>query len=328
MLKNKTIFITGGAGFIATATIKRLIADNRIIVWDNFSRNSLKYSGLEGHPNLTVIKGDVLDLDGLKAAIPLDTDFVIHTAAIAGIATVTKNPVLTWEVNVLGTVNVLKALQALKLIERLERFVGFSTSEVFGNAALRVEESMPLSVQPIGEMRWIYAVSKLASEYLIYSYYKNFGLKACVLRPFNVFGAGQVGEGAIQIFIKKALRNEPLTIYGDGSQIRSWCYVDDMVQGLLLSMIKEAAIGQVFNIGNPKNTVTTLSLAEKVIQLTNSKSVITFVPKENGADVELRIPSIKKAQQLLGYQPEVDLDQGIKMAAEWYQKVNGEDTKR
>lgn len=328
MIKGKTVFITGGAGFIATAAIRRMISDNRVVVWDNLSRNSLKYFGLEGHPNLTVIKGDVLDLDGLKAAISPDTNIVIHTAAIAGIATVTKNPVLTWEVNVLGTVNILKALHTLKLIERLERFVGFSTSEVFGNAALRVEESMPLSVQPIGDMRWIYAASKLASEYLVYSYYKNFGLKACTLRPFNVFGPGQVGEGAIQKFIKQALRNEPITIYGDGSQIRSWCYVDDMVEGLLLSLIREEAIGQVFNIGNSKNTVTTLSLAEKVVQVTCSKSPIVFVPKENGADVELRIPNIKKAQQLLGYQPKVELAPGIQRTAEWCRKVDTEVTKK
>lgn len=318
MIKGKTVFITGGAGFIATAFIRHIISDNRVIVWDNFSRNSLQYFALEGHSNLTVIKGDILDLDGLKKAIPLDTDIVIHTAAVAGIDTVTKDPVLTWEVNVLGTVNILKALQALKLTHRLERFVGFSTSEVFGKAALRVEESMPLIVEPIGGLRWIYAASKLASEYIIYSHHKGFGLKACIVRPFNVFGVGQVGEGAIQQFIKRSLRNEPITIYGDGSQIRSWCYVDDMVEGLLLSLIREEAVGQVFNIGNPKNTVTTLSLAEKVIQAVGSQSTIVFMPKEAGDDVELRIPSIAKAQKLLGYNPKVDLWEGIQRTVDWY----------
>jgi nucleoside-diphosphate-sugar epimerase len=322
MLKGKTIFVTGGAGFIATAAIKRLIADNRIIIWDNFSRNSLQYyPNLKEDRNLTILQGDILDLESLKAAIPPDTDIVIHTAAIAGIDTVTKDPVLTWEVNALGTANLLKALHMLNLIKRLERFVGFSTSEVFGNVALHVEESMPLYMQPVGDnMRWVYAVSKLASEYIIYSYYKSFGLKACILRPFNVFGPGQVGEGAIQRFVKQSLRNEPITIYGDGNQVRSWCYVEDMVEGLLLSLIKEEAIGQVFNIGNPRNAVTMLSLAEKVIRVTNSTSSIVFVPRENTSDVALRIPQIKKAQQLLGYYPKVSLDEGIQMTAAWFRE--------
>lgn len=318
MIKNKVVFITGGAGFIATAVIRRLISSNRVIVWDNFARNSLKYFGLEGHPNLTVFKGDILDLDGLQKAIAPDTDIVIHTAAIAGIKTVTQDPVMTWEVNVLGTVNILKALHNLGLVERLERFVAFSTSEVFGQAALRVQESMPLVLPPIGELRWIYAASKLASEYLVYCYYKKFGLKACIVRPFNIFGEGQVGEGAIQRFIKQAIVNNPITIYGDGSQVRSWCHVDDMVQGLLLCLEKPEAVGEVFNIGNPANTITTLSLAEKVVQITGSRSSISFLAREGTADVELRIPNISKAQELLGYKPVIGLDEGIRRTAEWY----------
>jgi dTDP-glucose 4,6-dehydratase len=321
VLKGKTIFITGGAGFIATGIVRRLIEDNRIILWDNFSRNSLGYFGLEGHPHLTVLRGDILDFSGLKAAVSPKTDIVIHTAAIAGIATVTKNPVRTWEVNALGTVNLLKALQELDLLERLERFVVFSTSEVYGGAALRVEENMPMQVQPVGEMRWVYAVSKLASEYVTYCYHKNFALRAVILRPFNVFGVGQVGEGAIQRFILQAINNEPITIYGDGSQIRSWCYIDDMVEGVLLALAKEEAVGEVFNIGNPQNTVTIFSLAEKIVQLAQSQSPIVFVPKEDRADVELRIPKIDKARRLLGFQPKVGLADGIQRTIEWFRNI-------
>lgn len=321
-MKGKKVFITGGAGFIGASLIKRLITDNKVIVYDNLSRNALKDSGLWDHPNLKVIQGDVLDYEFLKKSLPQDLDFCLHMAAIAGIDTVIRDPVKTMEVNMIGTYHVLKALRELKLLERVKRFINFSTSEVFGINAFRVDEKASTNLQPVGEARWTYSVSKLAAEHLTYSYHKQFGLSAVTVRPFNVYGPGQVGEGAIHQFVVRAIRDEPLIIHGDGDQIRSWCYIDDMIDGILLCLEKEEAIGEVFNIGNPKGTITVLALAEKVVQLARSSSPIVHVPKTY-ADVELRVPSIEKAKNLLGFEPKVDLNEGIKRTIEWYRSKIG-----
>lgn len=319
MVKGKKIFITGGAGFIGTSLIKQLIADNEVIVYDNLSRNALKDSGLWKHPNLKVIQGDILDYEFLKKNLPQDLEFFLHMAAIAGIDTVIKDPVKTMEVNMVGTYHVLKALRDLKLLDKVERFVNFSTSEVFGINAFRVDEKAPANLQPVGEARWTYSVSKLAGEHLTYSYYKRYGLRAVIIRPFNVYGPGQVGEGAIHHFVVRAIKNEPLIIHGEGDQIRSWCYIDDIVDGILLCLEKEEAVGEVFNIGNPKGTITVLALAEKIIQMAGSSSSIVHVPKTY-VDVELRIPSIEKAKNLLGFEPKVDLNEGLKRTIEWYRR--------
>ena len=323
MIKGKKLFITGGAGFIATNLVKRLIDDNEVVIYDNFSRNALKDSGLGGHPSLTIIRGDILNYEFLKKSLPKDVDLVLHMAAIAGIDTVIKNPVKTIEVNMIGTYHVLKALYNLHLIDKIERFVNFSTSEVFGINAFRVEESSTVNLQPVGEARWTYSVSKLAGEHLTHSFYKQFGLRTVIVRPFNVYGPSQVGEGAIHQFVVRALKNEPLIIHGEGDQIRSWCYIDDMINGILLCLEKEEAVGEVFNIGNPKGTITILGLAEKIILLSHSSSPIIHTPK-NYTDVELRIPNIEKARKILGFEPKVDLNEGLRRTIKWYKTKIGE----
>jgi nucleoside-diphosphate-sugar epimerase len=140
------------------------------------------------------------------------------------------------------------------------------------------------------------------------------------VRPFNIYGPGQVGEGAIHRFIVQALRGEDLTIHNDGSQIRAWCYIDDMVEGLLACLERSEAVGQSFNIGNPRSVVTIYNLARQIVRLCESASRIVFVPWES-ADVELRIPNIDKARRLLGYEPEVDLEEGLLRTIEWYRKA-------
>jgi len=317
MISKRKIFISGGTGFIATHLIKRLISDNKIIIYDNLSRNSLKESRYWSHPNLKIIQGDVLDFDHLKMSIPHDTDIILHMAAIAGIDTVIKNSMKTMEVNIVGTYNILKAMSELMIKEKIKRFVNFSTSEVFGINAFRVDEKSSTNLQPVGEARWTYSVSKLAGEHMVYSYHKQFGLRAVTVRPFNVYGPMQIGEGAIHHFVVRAIKNEPLIIHGEGDQIRSWCYIDDMVEGILYCLEEKKAIGEVFNVGNPKGTITILGLAEKVIQLAKSSSQIRHTPK-NYVDVDLRIPCIEKMRDLFGFEPKVDLNEGIKRTIEWY----------
>jgi UDP-glucose 4-epimerase len=138
-----------------------------------------------------------------------------------------------------------------------------------------------------------------------------------VVRPFNVYGPGQVGEGALATFIQQAIKDEPISIHGDGNQIRSWCYIDDMLNGLMLVLSKENALGETFNIGNPRSVVTTYGLAQTVCRILNSNSSISFSGRYF-ADIELRIPDIKKSRELLNFDPQVDLDEGILKTAAFY----------
>ncbi len=312
-IKDKKIFLTGGAGFIGSSIVGRLVQDNEIVVYDTLQRNALKGSACKDHPNIRLVQGDVLDLGNLKAAIK-GCDIVIHLAAIAGVDTVLRSPTRTMRTNLTGTANVLEAANTL---DRLERLVNFSTSEVYGTYAYKMQESDSTNMGAVGESRWTYAISKLASEYMALSYFKEYGMPVVSLRPFNIYGPGQVGEGAIHSFVTRALKGETLQIKGDGDQIRSWCFVDDIVDGILLCLENDKSVGETFNIGNPRGTITILSLAEKIIGMAGSKSRIEFVPKDY-VDVELRIPSIEKAKVLLGYTPKYSLDDGLKRTIKWY----------
>jgi UDP-glucose 4-epimerase len=138
-----------------------------------------------------------------------------------------------------------------------------------------------------------------------------------VVRPFNVYGPGQVGEGALRTFVIRALKDEPIEIHGDGTQIRAWCYLDDMLDGVLLAMTHPRAVGESFNIGNQKAVVTIYGLANTVVRVLNSRSPVVFARKDY-VDVELRIPSVSKARELLGFEAKVDLEEGIRRTAEFY----------
>ncbi len=274
MITNKIIFITGGAGFIANTLISKLIGQNKIIVYDNFCRDTLSGSPYNKHENLTIIKADVLDYNALLKSMK-GANIVIHAAAIAGIDTVIKHPTHTMRVNMIGTAN---ALEAVKENGVKDRFIDFSTSEVFGSRAFNSKEDDVTTSGTAGEARWTYAVSKLAGEHLSLAYFKEFGLPVVSIRPFNVYGPGQTGEGAIQIFIKRALKNEDITIYGEGNQIRAWCFVDDFVEGLMCCIENHKAIGHSFNIGNARAVVTIYGLAQTVCRVLGSSSKIIFKP--------------------------------------------------
>ena len=171
----------------------------------------------------------------------------------------------------------------------------------------------------VGEARWTYAVSKLAGEHLTHAYHKQHGLETVTLRPFNVYGPGQLGEGALSIFIRKALRGETISIFGDGAQIRAWCYVDDMVEGVMCALERDEAVGESFNIGNARAVTTIYGLAQTVCRVLNSPSKIIFKPALS-ADIELRIPNTDKASELLGFNARVDLDEGIERTAAWIEE--------
>lgn len=312
MITGRKIFITGGAGFIANKLIAQLADDNEIVVYDNFTRNTLKDSPYSSHPNVRQVAGDVLDFDNLYAAMH-GAHIVVHAAAIAGIDSTVRNPVTTMRVNMLGTAN---ALEAARLHGGVERFIEFSTSEVFGSHAFKVDESMQTVTGAVGEARWTYAVSKLAGEHLAHAYFKQYGLPTVTVRPFNVYGPGQTGEGALSIFIRKALKNEDLFIFGDGSQIRAWCYVDDMVAGVLCALTHPKAIGESFNIGNARAVTTIYGLAEVILRVVGATSRIVFRDALS-ADIELRIPRVDKARDLIGFEAKIDLEEGLRRTVDW-----------
>lgn len=313
-ITEKVIFITGGAGFIGSTLAGRLVENNKVIVYDNLARNSLKSRSFKDHSNLTMIQGDVLDSDHLAASMQ-GAEIVVHCAAIAGIDTVIKSPVLTMRVNMVGSANVLEAASQLR---RCDRVVCFSTSEVFGQQAFRSEETDNAVMGQLGEARWTYAVSKLAIEHLALAYYHEKWLPTTVVRPFNIYGPGQVGEGALRIFVQRALRNEPIEVHGDGTQIRAWCYVDDMMDGVLLAMVHPKAVGESFNIGNQRAVTTIYGLANTVVRVLGSHSPIVFTRKDY-ADVELRVPSVRKARDLLGFEAQMGLEEGIRRTAAYFE---------
>jgi UDP-glucose 4-epimerase len=314
MLEGKRIFISGGAGFIGTTLARELVARNEIVAYDNLHRDALAGTELGDHPNFTLIQGDILDADAFRDAASGATHFV-HCAAIAGVDTVLQSPVRVMRVNVIGTYNALEA--ALATLPTLERFVDFSTSEVFGTHAVNVTEGQVSTIGSVGEARWTYAVSKLAGEHMAHAYHDELGLPAVTVHPFNVYGPGQIGGGAIRAFIENAIAGRELVIHGDGSQIRAWTYVTDMVSGVLACLENPAAAGQAFNIGNPRSTVTVYDLAQRIRRISGAPIDIVFQPLHY-ADVELRIPNVEKARTVLGWEPVVELDEGLEKTIAWY----------
>ena len=315
-LRGKRIFVTGGAGFIGTTLARRLVEENDVIALDNLHRDALGGTLLAEHPNFTFVHGDVLDAEHLTE-MARGATHIVHCAAIAGVDTVLESPVRTMRVNTIGTYNVLEA--AVATLDSVERFVDFSTSEVFGTHAFRVQEGQVSTIGSVGEARWTYAVSKLAGEHMAHAYHDELKLPTVTVHPFNVFGPGQIGGGAIRAFIEAALEGRDLTIHGDGSQIRAWCYVDDMVEGTLRCLEHPSAVGQAFNIGNPRATVTIYDLAQRIRRLVGANVKIVFQPLHY-ADVELRIPNVEKARETLGFEASVDLDDGLARTIAWYRE--------
>ncbi|MFO7573341.1 MAG: SDR family NAD(P)-dependent oxidoreductase [Gaiellaceae bacterium] len=318
-LSGKRIVITGGAGFIGTTLARRLVDDNDVVAVDNLHRNTLEGTELATHENFHFVQADVMDAARL-AELVRGATHLVHAAAIAGVDTVRESPVRTMRVNLIGTYNALESALAAK--DTMERVIEFSTSEVFGTYAYKVDEEHVTTQGSVGEARWTYAVSKLAGEHMAHAYHDELGLPTVSVRPFNVFGPGQIGGGAVRAFIETALAGRDLVIHGDGSQIRAWCYVDDMVEALLLALEHPNAVGQSFNVGNARSAVTIYDLAQRIKRLTGCPGELVFEPLHY-LDVELRIPNVDKARDLLGFEAKVELDEGISRTIAWYREKSG-----
>jgi len=312
----KKILITGGGGFIGSHIVEALQEYNEITILDDFTQNAIQYLG--DISDITLIKGSVLDRE-LLTEIEKETDFdiVIHMAAIAGVKFVEGNPTKTMMVNLIGTYNVLETFKEANL----ERFVNFSTSEVYGTRAVFMSEEDDTTQGAIGKPRPNYAVSKISAEHLGYTYMQEYGLPFVSIRPYNCFGSRQIGGGSVRIFTEQAVKGENLVVFGDGMGIRCYCYVSDFMDGLLATLEKPEAIGQVFNIGNPYEPIASITLAKKIIALANSDSQIIF-DRTKKEDVLVRIPKIEKAQRILNFEPKVSLEEGLKKTIEWWRERN------
>ena len=316
MIKNKKILITGGAGFIGTHLAQSLVEDNELVLFDNYRRDSLTGLDLAERDNVTVLKGDVLSPEDVAKAVE-GAEIVIHLAAIAGVSSYYKIPLTVLKVNILGTVNLLDAAVAAGV----KQFVHFSTSEVFGSDAMNVTEQDPHGIGPTSDKRWTYATSKLASENFVLRYGEEHDFHASCVRPFNIYGPRQTGEGAISNFCTAALKGEPLTVYGDGNAIRAWCYVSDMVDAVRRVLTTPESAGHSFNIGNAREVETTNGLARRVAGMVPNSTVVR---KElDRAEVAGRIPNIEKAKSVLGYEPQVDLEEGLGHTLAWYRETMG-----
>jgi len=295
MIKGKRILITGGRGFIGSALAKRLAPDNDVVCFD-------------------VSQGDdILDERTLAKAVT-GSQIIIHAAAMLGVHDIHQDAIKTLETNYTGTANLLWS--ALADTTRLELGICFSTSEVFGMNANGVSEHGTVTFPDATDTRWCYGIGKLAAEHLALGYYRQYRLPITIVRPFNVFGEGRVGNYALLHFIQSALKGEDLVVYGNGSQVRAWCHVDDFCGAVLTMLDTEDVIGKAFNIGNPANAISIKGLAEKVIQLCRSRSKVVFKPLPF-TDIDIRIPDIGLARNVLGFEPEIELDDGLKRTIDW-----------
>lgn len=315
-MEGRTVLITGGAGFIGAALAERIIENNRVRAFDlGFENSSLTLSDAWGHPNLECVEGDILDADQIRAATE-GVDTVVHLAAVVGVKNVLTRGRDTIQVNFTGTSNLLTALEGR---DDLHRVVYFSTSEVMGMNAFRAGEETAASIGPVSEARWTYSIAKLAGEHLVHTYHRELGMPTATVRPFNVFGRLRLGDHAMLRFIAAALQGQDIEVHGDGTQIRSWCYIDDFVDGLLRVLTVPRAVGEIFNIGNPRNTLTIYDLAQRVIRLLDSPSKVRLV-EIDFSDIDVRVPRLRKAEELLGFRPQVMLDDAILKTARWYEE--------
>jgi nucleoside-diphosphate-sugar epimerase len=304
--------ITGGFGFLATwtaAALSHLGHDVVLVDQCEVEGSSLGMSGLLEDEAVTAGNADVTQQGALDEFGPVD--YVVHAAAVLGVTTVRDSPVRTLRVNVDGT------RVALDFASRVgcKRFLLFSTSEVYGDDATGASEDSWLSMRT-DDPRWSYAVSKIAAESWTYAHHAEHGLPFAIVRPFNVFGALRTGGYAVSALTKQALADEPITVHGDGLQRRAWCHVEDFTYGLVACLLRPEAQGQAFNLGDDRSELTVTELAERIVKLSGSRSVLSYVDRA-GPDISRRRPDISKARDLIGYRPQSEFDDRLLETIQW-----------
>jgi len=315
--------ITGGAGFIGSHLSETLLEDgHQVLILDNLSTGSIE--------NIAHLKGrrgfeyfiDTVDNEPLVAELIDRSDVVFHLAAAVGVKLIVEQPVHTIETNVHGTEVVLKhANKKKKLV------VIASTSEVYGKSDdVPFREDSDLVMGPTPKHRWAYACSKAIDEFLALAYWKERKLPVIIVRLFNTVGPRQSGQYGMVIpnFVRQALAGEPITVFGDGTQSRSFAHVADVVDALVKLVNEPRAIGQVINIGNAQE-ITIERLAERVRTLSGSKSIIKHIPYDEAyesgfEDMPRRVPDLARIEALIGYTPEHRLDDILLQVIEYFRK--------
>jgi nucleoside-diphosphate-sugar epimerase len=314
MADEKKILITGGFGFVGAHLAHALVKnDFAVTLFDNSEWNSSSAFALGLAENALVkrVFGSVTqphDLDLLSH----DFSHIVHAAGVLGIKRVAEQQILTMDVNILGTRHVLDLADRQT---QLIRFIQFSTSETYGQIASSPDEDQP-SIIPARGHRWCYATSKVAGEYLVKAFIAERDLPAVIVRPFNVYGPYRYGSNALTTLVKNAIAGTRLTISGSGEQTRSWCHIRDFVRAVVATLQTDGISGEVFNIGNDKNNISMLKLAQTICEMTGSPSEI-YVDNLESDDVHFRQPNISKARKLLNYEPEIDLPTGINELIKW-----------
>ena len=303
------ILITGGTGFIGSHLTQFLKKDNDITIYD--VKKPIE-------KDVKFILGDILDEQKILQSFQ-DFDAIIHLAATVGVKNTETNPVLTLNTNILGTKNILEACKK----HNIKKVILASSSEIYGEPRKvpidEIQTPIPITT---------YGISKLASEEYLKSYAKTCGFNYSILRFFNVVGPKQSSRFVLPEFIKNALNNKPLVIHGNGLQIRAFCHIADICQGIEKSICK--GDGEIFNIGNDLEPITIENLAKKVISVLNSQSTIKYISFEKSGrnreqEIMTRTPSIQKAKKILSYQPEHNLKEIINSIAEQQNIVDFED---
>ena len=314
------IFITGGAGFIGSHLTEALLnAGHSVTVADNYSTSTPEnLDRVKGHNALRVIEMDIVSEPQKVEELIKECDAVIHLAAAVGVEMVVKNPVHTITTNVHGTENILTPAAKYG-----KRTIIASTSEVYGKSGNdKFSETDDLLIGSPFNSRWCYASSKLLDEFYLMAFHREAGLPGTVVRFFNTVGPRQTGRYGMVIprFVTQALKNEPLTVYGDGMQSRCFCHVSDVVRALMLLLDNPDSIGNIYNIGS-QELVSIRELAEQVIKRTGSNSIIRDIPYDEAYDVGFedmrrRFPDTTKIRALTGWQPEHTLADIIDDVAE------------
>jgi UDP-glucose 4-epimerase len=313
--------ITGGAGFIGSHLAESLIArGDKVVILDNLSTGSSK--NLENIDEKVEFKnGDILD-PNLVSQLVADSDHIIHLAAALGVFNIVNKPLNSLKTNLQGSEVMLEACDKYR-----KPVLIASTSEIYGK-----NDKVPLNEEDdrvIGhplKSRWSYSEAKAVDESLAYFYYLENKLPIRIVRFFNTVGPRQVGHYGMVVprFVSSALKNEPLSVYGSGDQIRCFCHVSDAIRAILLVIDSDKAIGEVFNVGNNQQ-ISIMELAKKVIEITKSTSTIEKIAYEKAypagfEDMQRRVPDISKIKQVLGWVPEISLDQIIKDIASYNSK--------
>jgi UDP-glucose 4-epimerase len=317
------VLITGGAGFVGSHLAEALLnRGDEVFVLDNLSTGSIhNIAHLKGHAQFHYTIDSVTN-EPLLAELIDRADTVVHLAAAVGVKLIVEAPVHTIETNVHGTEVVLKHANKKKKLVLIA-----STSEVYGKSVeVPFREDADLVLGPTAKHRWAYACSKMIDEFLALAYWKERKLPVVIVRLFNTVGPRQTGQYGMVIpnFVRQALAGQPITVFGDGTQSRSFTYVGDVVRAMVALMNEPRAVGQVFNIGNGTE-ITIADLAGKVKQLTGSSSAIVRVPYDQAyeagfEDMPRRVPDISKVRALVGYEPTVELDEILTRVIEYFRQ--------